>query len=45
MIETSDQNESWDTTTVSNGAYVVTVRAKDQAGNEVTESMSVTVNN
>jgi hypothetical protein len=45
LIETVDQNESWDTTTVSNGDYVVTVRARDQAGNEVTESMTVTVNN
>jgi hypothetical protein len=36
---------SWDTTTVTNGNYVLVAKAYDAAGNTNTSSVSVTVNN
>jgi hypothetical protein len=44
-ITAADAPSSWDTTAVADGNYVVTVTAWDLAGNEVSESMTVTVNN
>lgn len=41
----ADLNESWDTTLVPNGNYVVEVTALDAAGNATTASMTVTVAN
>ena len=36
---------SWNTTTVSNGTYTLTARARDAAGNTTTSTVSVTVDN
>ncbi|MDZ7702963.1 MAG: Ig-like domain-containing protein [Trueperaceae bacterium] len=36
---------NWDSTTVSDGTYVLTARALDQAGNEATDTITVTVSN
>ncbi|MFT7170154.1 MAG: murein DD-endopeptidase MepM/ murein hydrolase activator NlpD [Paracoccaceae bacterium] len=43
--ELSDMAESWDTTAVPNGRYVIEVLAADAAGNSSLESMTVTVAN
>lgn len=45
IYELSDQWQSWDTTTVPDGEYVVQVTARDVAGNETTQSMTVTTDN
>jgi len=45
VYEASDQNESWNTTAVPNGDYVVKAVARDAAGNRATAKMTVTVNN
>ena len=37
--------ESWDTSTLSDGDYVIAVTARDAAGNTSTQSMTVTTNN
>lgn len=45
IYEPSDMAESWDTTAVPNGRYVIEVLAADAAGNSTLESMTVTVAN
>ncbi len=45
VYDNSDLTESWNTTLVANGDYVVEVVAKDAAGNRAVGRMTVTVNN
>jgi len=45
QYDAADVAEAWDTTTLSDGDYVITVTAKDAAGNQSSASMTVTTNN
>jgi hypothetical protein len=45
LVEASDVNGCWDTTTFPDGDYTITVRAWDEYGNLTEESMPVTVKN
>jgi hypothetical protein len=42
---TSPYSATWNTTTASNGSHTLTARARDAAGNSVSASVTVTVNN